>query len=480
MADLDFRPDLSQPMPGADAALASGWTWKNARAACDAHKRGDFAQSWQLTIDAPSSPAIRAAEGQRLAPVCGMPWEVKGPPRAPARIETEAASRLWQMHFRRLLRSIGRDVAYMGLSVLQHPTAVNPTTLRREVLTVERWPLSQVRFTATPFSDPWNPGRWIFGYYALQFGVGDSIGEVMYGGLPLPKGVNVRFIQLPRPGQTDGHWTVIGEGDRPHLNGAIVSLDTPFVAGQLAPRARANLLKQYGRQSPVATAPASVAVGSPEWKAAKEVVNGIGIDREGGLLPNGALLQGFSVATPTASLFLDDAQLTERAVALALLGRAGSLGKEDAQYPSPIEADVPEDLIRADVKTIADGFDALANLIAAQNTAMPSSIELVSNMPDTEQQEQRAADDAHRKAQLEAAGLAAAQVKAERDAGLLVDAARIAAIYKLAGVDAPSLPPGEVTKPADYFAYDLTAGTPQDAPAPADTSAPPPSPVPAS
>ena len=441
---LNLSPDLSQPLPGADAALASGWTWKAARAACDAHKRGTFELSWQLALDAPSSPAIRGAEAQRLAPPCGLPWEVIGSRRAPGRIETEAAQDLWDRHLRRLLRSSLRDIAYMGFSVWQHPTATNPTTLRREVITVERWPLSQVRFTATPFMDPWQPGRWIFGYYALQFGVGESLGQVLYDPASPTSGVAVKFIQLPRAGETDGHWTVLGEGDMPHMNGAITSLDTPYVGGQVAPRARANLLKMYGRQSPLAEMPPDTATTSPEGVALGKVVNGIGIDRDGGLLPNGAKVHGFSLVNPTAGLFMDDAQLTSQAVALALLGRGGSLVKEDAQYPSPIEAEVPESLVRADVEIIERGASRLFNFLAAQNTPKPGKIILTGHLPNTEQDAAIKARQEREKREAEKLSAFHNAITLERANGFdLVGPdgqARLNAIAARCGVEAPIIP----------------------------------------
>jgi hypothetical protein len=455
----NWTPDLSQPMPGADAALASGWSWKAAREASDRHKRGDFYLSWQLTLDAPSSPAVRAAEWQRLSVPCGLPWEIVGPTRAPARFETEASRSLWDQHLRRLLRSTLRDVAYMGLSVWQHPSAVNPTTLRREITTVERWPLSQVRYTAVPFLDPWEPGRWIFGYYAIQFGVGESMGEVLFKMSPDPaslagSGVKVRFIQLPRPGETDGHWTMIGEGDQPHMSGAITSLDTPYVAGQLSARARANLTKQLGRQAPIYEMPKDVqpTEDTPEGKAAVAVVNGIGINREGGILPHGGKLSGFPLVTPTASFFFEDAQLTERSVAYALLGRGGTLAKEDAQYPSPVEAEVPEALVRADVRVIEIGAGVLMNALAGQNTPGAAKIELRSNLPDTEQDERRKAAQDRDLAEGKKWAAFHNAVAIERDNGFDFPPtpegqARLDHIGKTCGVVAPKIPPEGLPPP---------------------------------
>lgn len=434
----DISAAHHQPSPGSDAALAGGWTWPEARAACDDHARGNFVRSWQFALDAPTFPPIRAALEQRFAPPCGLPWSVEGSERAPGRFETEAARATWSEHLHRLLKSTLRDVALMGFSVWQHPITVNPDTLRHEVTTIERWPLSAVRYTAVPFMDPWSPGKWICGYYAIVFGDGDSIGDVLWGNSK----VNFRFVQLPAPGKTDGHWTVIGEGDRPHEGGAVRSLDVPFVAGQLGARSRANLLKTLGRQSPVGILPGQTPVLSDEGKAMARVIGGIGIAADGAVLPGGSDIKGFSITTPTASLFIDDAQLTQLSVALAILGRGGALGKEDAQYPSPVEAEVPEDLVRADVGIIERAGSVLLQLVAGlNNDALPEPIRLCGHMPDTEGAAAVKARQEQEKREAEKLVAFWAAVKAERDAGFTIDSKRLGSIAARCGVEAPELPP---------------------------------------
>jgi len=450
----NFTAALSQPQPGSDAALALGWAWPAARQACDDHKRGTFELSWQLWLDMSSLPAIKAAVEQRLASPCGIPWEVIGPTRAPQRFETEAARSTWQKHLARLLRATLSDVIGMGFSVWQHPSAVNPATLRREIVTVERWPLSRVRYTATPFPDVWNPGQWIERYYAIQFGIGPSMGSTLYGPqdarigalgmdgeyqkipdaayLAGAAGVWVRFIQLPRPGETDGHWTMIGEGDQPHMNGSITALDVSYVGGAILTRSGYNLSKTLGRQSPTMELPPGVMPNEPEGKDAGKVLANIGVSPTGGVFQHGSKLSAFALTAQNADLFPAFKAGTLEDVELAILGRSGTMSKEDAQYVAakgPVVR-VPEKLIRRDVGVVEKGASLLFTSIARQNVGDIDEIHLVGKLPDTEQDERKMAKGARMK-------LVAEILKAEGDAGCVVSQERAAAVARALDTSPP-------------------------------------------
>lgn len=463
---LNWTPDLSQPQPGSDAALALGWTWPAARQACDDHKRGTFALSWQLWLDCDSLPAIRAAKAQRLASPCGLPWEVKGSTRAPGRYEVEGARGTWVHHLRRLVRPTLSDVIGMGFSVWQHPSAINPATLRREIITIERWPLSQVRFTATPFPDVWNPGKWIERYYAVQFGIGESLGAVMYGPqnptigrvpadayVPGGNGVWVRFIQLPRPGETDGHWTVVGEGDMPHMDGAICALDVSYVGGAILKRSGFNLTKTLGRQSPVGKLPGTTPVDSPEGKALEKVVAGLGATTAGAVLPGGADIGAFSLTTQNAGLFPEFSGMNLEDIELAILGRSGTMAKEDAQYVAakgPVQR-VPEKLIRADVNLIERAASRLFTTVAEQNTP-GANVVLDGHLPDTEQDERVKARQERETAEAKKLQEFWKAVAAERDIGFEFQPtpegqARLDMLAVRCGVVAPRIPPEGLPPP---------------------------------
>ncbi len=413
-----------QPPIGVEAAWAAGWTPVEARLAVDAHKRGIFTYSWQLTIDVPAYPPIKAAVDQRLASPDGLPWTVDGASRAPGRLEREAAQELYDNWLERLRRSTLRDLAMMGFSVWRHPRTIDPDTQRTEIRSVERWPLAAVGYTPYPMLG-------VIGYYAI-----------IRGGTR---------IQLPRPGTTDGDWTVVGEGDQPHLDGAICSLDVSFTAGQIMERARANLGKTMGRASPIGEMPPGTPLEdkngqTPEAAAMQTVVAGLGTDIAGALMPSGAKITKFEVGTAAIGYFHESLLDRILHVALAVLGRGGALAKTDAQYQGMAELEVPEDLIRRDVRALERSVSALFALLARSNAGLGvETPRLNGHFPDTEQDARIKAKQEREIA--ESAKLAGyhAAVQAERANGFDFvgpdGQARLNAIAARCGVIAPSLPP---------------------------------------
>ncbi len=442
-------PTPSRPTPplGADAALAAGWTPEEGRLAVDAHKRGTLLWSWQLAIDAPSYPPIKAALEQRLASPLGLPWEVEGPSRAPGRIETEAARGIWCRHLERLVRSTLKDLIMMGLSVWHHPTVVNPDTLRTEIAPfmiggdedvyqvgrggVQRWPISAVGYTATPI-------RGVIGYYAITQGGG--------------------VIQLPRPGESSEEWTVVGEGDQPHLDGAITALDQAFTGGMLAWRARLNLGSTAGRASLLMMLPPSVptqttdASGLPTRgisEDAQEVLAAVGTEQANAVFPNGTTFEKFELAmTGAADFFHTDLLDSILMVALAVMGRGGALAKTDAQYQGPAEMDVPESLIRRDVRAIERAASGLFAMLTRANAgSRVKSPTLCGHLPDTDQ-ETRYQDLANRRK------LYLEELAAEKALGIPMTqehADELALEYDVL----PIVVPPQAETSAEVFAYDL-------------------------
>ena len=465
----NWTADFFQPQPGSDAALALGWTWLAARAASVDHKRGDFALSWQLWTDMDSLPAIRAAKGRRLASPSGLPWEVVGPTRAPGRLETEAAQDLWERHGRRLLKSTLSDIVGEGFSIWQHPA-----TRRREVIAIERWPISQVRFTPTPFPDVWQPGKWIERYYAIQYGVGESLGAVMYGPqtlrpvpsgayLPGGNGVWVRFIQLPRPGETDGHWTFVADpigADQPHLSGAVTALDVPYVGGAIMSRSMYALSKTLGRQGILGKMPPETQVQgaaqqgqpadglSPEGRAMRRTVAGFGLTEGEAVIPHEADIKAVEITGQTAGLFPSFAALNLRDVEMAILCHAGTTAKQDAQFvpKDGVETKVPQHLERADVRTIRNGFERLVNLLAMENAGV-EGIELRDHLPNAEDDERLAAKQLRDKTEADKHKSAHAALYAERANGFDFPPtpegqADLDALFARFGCRAPKIPAG--------------------------------------
>ena len=83
------------------------------------------------------------------------------------------------------------------------------------------------------------------------------------------------------------------------------------------------------------------------------VVSGLGITDAAAVVPGTeAKIEGVSLANQTAGLFPEFHAMNLEDVELAILGRSGTMAKEDAQYVAAKDpvVRVPEKLIRADVE----------------------------------------------------------------------------------------------------------------------------------
>ncbi len=462
---LNLTPEMIDAQRGVDVAWASGWNAELASGAVASHMRGSFYASNQLTKDLPRYPPIRAALAQRVSAARSAEYSVTGPTRAPGRIETEAAQVLWfgdhvepekprseedpvddarsdasrraaRGPLARLQKSTFRDLAMMGFSVWQHPIRVNPITLRHEIESIERWPLGAVEYVANGVDEE--------GYYAI-----DATGN---------------YLPLPKPGSTDGHWTVVGEGDRPHEDGAAISLDMSFIAGMRARRAFANMIDTMGKASPLCELPDEVSPDEQEGKDMLAMVKALGTKQAAGVHRKGGKVYPFEVTSRTGDLLPQVTDEQARMVAWALLGHDATISRGDV-YNDPTAQSVPQDLTREDVRAFAlacsNLFEVLARLNVGADVEAPR---LVAVLPDVDQDarrkaanERRAALDAHRTAQLAAGKAAAEQITAERAAGVVMDDARVAQIYETAGLAVPVVSSSAAAGDS-VFAYDLDAG----------------------
>lgn len=413
---------------GIEAAWASGWTASTARSAVDEHKRGRFISSWQLSIDAPSYPPIRAALRQVVSAARAADYTIDGPKRAPGRVEVEAARDLWRDHLAPIQKNTYRDLAMMGLSVWQHPIEVNPDTLRHEVKSVERWPIAAVEYL--PFPPDGGPE----GYFAVT--------------------ADGARIRLPKPGTTDGLFTVIGEGDQPHLDGAITALDMSFIAGQRGRRAFANLTDTMGKASVIGEMPPEIATTTPEGVAMLNMVRALGTSQTAGVHPHGGKVYPFEVTTQTGQLLPQLTDQEARMVAWALLGHDATISRGDV-YNDPTAQAVPEDLTRENVRVFCSGVNALLALLAALNAGDVDPPVLSGVLPDSDQDARlkaedgrRAAQDEHDAAVLERTKLLLEQLGAARTAGIVLTQAYVDELAAAARVPAPRLPVVQAQPPA--------------------------------
>lgn len=417
--------------PSTARAWAAGWNFELARFAVDEQLRGRFATAYQLGIDLERHPAVKAARRQRRSAVTAQPWVLRGPQRAPGRIEAEAAALAWK-RIRSLLGGIVDDLAIHGLCVLQHPLELVETETgpRYQIASVEIWPLDAVELGSALLA---------------RDGKASAYAPDRLYALTAPR----TWTPLPNPGETDLHWTVIGDplGWR---RGAIVACDLEYVASQLSRRAWAQLQAMLGKASVLGEMPPDMPMVETENGVEKQTSVGasmlalaaaIGETQTAGVHPNGAKFYPLQVTADTAQLLPQSVDASVRMFALAILGHDGLLGKDI--YTDPQTQTVPQDLARDDARLIAAPIGDLLTGVARLNCASCAEIWPDPQIPDSDQdmrrenvQKRRAADDAHRKAQLEAMALAAAQVKLERDAGLVVDDERVRAIYEGDGLQA--------------------------------------------
>lgn len=441
---VDLTREMVQYQPGAAAAWSSGWSYETASGAARSHMRGCFGPSYQLGTDMWSLSPVKAAREQVIAACAALPWTVGGATRAPGRIEVAAASALWSSQMARLLDETMDDLAMQGFAVWQHPISVVDTDAgpRHVIERVELWPTSCVEFISGWSNLP-------DGYYAIA-----------RGGVRIP---------LPRPGETDGHWSLIGSGSRPHTRGAIVALDLEYVATKMGRRAMAKLVNVIGKSSVTGTLPPEIKLMvdgalSPEAAQAIDTMVAMGETQEAALFPNGLDVKPFELTSNTAPLWPEWLKVGVRFINWALLGH-DSATMEGNVYKDPFSQAVPEDLARRHVGAVERSASALMTLLGSLNAGPKAGpIEVVGHLPDVDQAERvkaenaaREADDKHAAAQLAAGKAAAEQLTAERAAGVVVDEARVASVYGAAGVPVPALAT-TAPKGAETFAYDLDNG----------------------
>lgn len=416
---LKLTGQMKEHAPGVEDAWASGWNAVTARMAVDSHKRGHFVHSWQLSIDAPSYPPIRAALRQVVSAARSATYEVTGPERAPGRLEVEAARDLMKL-IADLEKSTHRDIAMMGFSVWQHPVEVNEETLRHEVTSIERWPLAAVEYM------PWTGAR-PEGYYAIT-----------------KDGVR---ILLPKAGTTDGHWTVVGEGDMPHLDGAILALDMSFVAGQSARRAFSNMTGTTGKASVLAELPEGVSTDSPEGRAMLAMVKALGTTQAAGVHPKGGKVYPFELTSEKGTLVQDMTAQEAQMVSWALLGHAAVIEQPDGQYTNPAAQAVPEDLTRENVKTFCRAVNAIFAMLSLVNAGRDVEPPvLTGTLPDSDQDARLKAEAERAKGRGERHALLMDAIEAERRLGPVTQK-RVDELAAAFDVPAPKLGDLDATPP---------------------------------
>lgn len=385
-------------------ALIAGWNVSTVRSAIDAHDTGSsFVLSGGLAVVTSRYPWIFAALRQRKAPPLGLNREVYGGERGAARRAKEGFSRVARA-IERLHGDIFDGHAQLGFQVLQHVWRPSADASTLEPITT-LWPSSCLWLNPTS---------------------GKLEAITREGRIPIIDG--------------DGHWTVIGAGQRPFLNGAIRALGETWAGARYAQRDEEGLSAYLGRLCPIGILPQGIMAGTPEGDAFEASVKDLGEAQSGGIFPNGSEITTLpNIDAGAASLFEGLLDRRGRACAMVILGTDGTMSKgSPGVYTSPLFGEVAFAVVREDTAHAGAGISRLGAAYGAINYGLSEEDSPGYRwlLPDPTEADRLTAV---AKRYQDAAGI----VKAERDAGLDVTKERIAMIYGALGLPpaaAPSAP----------------------------------------
>jgi hypothetical protein len=282
-----------------------------------------------------------------------MEKKIEGAPRGAAGAVTKDVNDLFfgtnQLFPVHLFGEIVRSLALMGFAVLQHvyaPSKDDPTLLRPKTTI---WPTAYTQKTAL------NGGFEIMTTEGL---------------IPIQSG--------------DGHWTIIGHGENPHLNGAVRALGLEFMKAGFAERDRNNYSAMHGIPKPLGFMPPDMAVGSPEGEAFAETVQNLSEPGSGGAFMNGSDVKMLEASADTSRVFSDIVASSRSNIACALLGTDGTLNKgTGGVYTAPVYEGVVTWIIRSDVTCTETGINyGLIAPYTALNYGNVPAPKLVIPLPD--------------------------------------------------------------------------------------------------
>lgn len=398
------------------------WTVARMREAIDAHDQGFFYYSSAASVKITQFAPIFGALRQRIEPPVGFPRRVVGGSEGLDRIahrEVEAMFGDESDSFPSwLLGDIYKALALMGFCWLQHVYRPSRDGSMLEIRT-RPWPTAATQ---------WVAHRGI--YQALT----------TEGPIDLVDG--------------DGHWSLVGHGEAPHLNGAVRALGLEYVEGGFAKRDRNDFSDRYGHPKPIGILPPSVAVKDEIGQDTIEVVEGLSEPGSGGVFMNGTDIKMLSVDGGAASgIFQEILNSNWTNVACVLLGSDGTMTKgTGGVYTSPTFAGVKLEIIRSDVKAenrATNRGHIVPWIVVNYGDQIRERPRLETPLPDPER-DARTDSLAKRMAAL------IAQIKAERETGMLVDQARVDALAAALDVPAPRL--ADVTRGRASYGYDQENG----------------------
>lgn len=397
----------------------AGFDLERARSAVEQHDLGIFIESSTLAVASMRFGPVFAALGQAIAPALALPRVVSGGTRGLAKtlaeqVEAQLAPRrglLPSPYFPPTLwGSAAIDLRLMGFAVLQHVYGdPDPLTGVRPIYT-RRWPTWAVQYY-----------RWRRTYVAIT---ADGPVDIISG---------------------DGKFTLLGDTEEPHFDGAIRALATEVIDGRLTQQARANYVDKYGSPKLIGEMPEKVAVRTPEGDAFFEALSTIRGPDGFGVIPHGAKVDWYSISAQQSTVFKDSLDNVWQYVAAILLGTDGTMSPSTGVYSAPIFAGVRRDLIDRMLKAMVRGvnmghvspwlaFNFAASIADRRAQGLWVDPVLDIPLPDPDA-------DARMKSYAERVEKLHAIVKAERDAGFDVTQERVNQLAEKLDVEAPVLAP---------------------------------------
>jgi len=398
----------------AKPAAIDGWDLERIRDAVSLHDEGIFFESSMLSIVATRFGPVFAALGQALAPALGLPRYIRGGDRGLSRVlreevEQQLAPRsglspspyfpptLWgAMQF---------DLAQMGFTVLQHVHGdEDPDTGVRRIYS-RRWPTWAVQ-----------EDKYRQTYQAITL---DGPVDIING---------------------DGKFTLIGDTTEPHLDGAIRALGTEILDGSLVKQARASYVDRYGNPKWVVKMPPNVQTNSPKGQSFFSAVQTIQGPDGVGIFPHGTEYEAVQMTAQQSTVFKDSLDNIWQYVAAILLGTDGTMSPSTGVYSAPIFAGVRRDIVQRRLMAMVRGVNSghIAPWLVfnyATSIAMASGwVEPALDIPLPDPQA-----DARIKSYAERVMLLPKIVKAERDAGFIVDQTRVNQLAERLDIAAPTL-----------------------------------------
>ena len=392
-----------------------GFTIDSARAALEEHDSGtSFYFSSILAVAMTRFPPVYSALGIRCAPAIERPRQINGGPRGLPRIVREQAEAMICPPGDRpspyfpptLWGAIEIDLAMMGFAVLQHVYGP-PDLLGRRMMYTRRWPPWAVYY------QPWRKT-----YIAI-----------------VANGPPIDILN-------DGKFTLIGKSDIPHLQGAIRSLVLPVFDGMQTMQARAQWIDRFSDPKFIGTMPEGQGPRTPEGQAFYQAIATLRGPGGYGALPHGSDLKAVGLSAEASAVFKETLESDNGYIAQILTGvdpnAQGGVYKSIPMTAGILHSTVGDDLaaLKRGVNSAIDHFTQFNYGSALRPDQWPA---LDIPLPDPEADARFDAAAKRQKAYTD-------QLKADRDAGLVVDADRNAELATIAGAE-PGVLASTDTKP---------------------------------